>query len=101
MLHMVVQTHAAEDCAFRSDEDRKVTTDAYSRLLEIAKQHGAQVLGAWANTGSHTTFALVNAPNAHVVNAVIEASGLVARVSTTVYAVTTLEAQIEAVSRTG
>ncbi len=101
MLHMVVQTHTAEDCAFRSDEDRKVTTDAYRRMLEIAKQHGAQVQGAWANTGSHTTFALVNAPNAHVVNAVIEASGLVARVTTTVYAVTTLEAQIEAASRTG
>ncbi|MGO9178515.1 MAG: hypothetical protein ACLQBX_00690 [Candidatus Limnocylindrales bacterium] len=101
MLHMVVQTHTAEDCAFRSDEDRRVTTDAYSRLLEIAKQHGAQVQGAWVNTASHTTFALVNAPNAHVVNAVIEASGLVARVTTTVYAVTTLEGQIEALSHTG
>ena len=68
MLHMVVQTHTAEDCAFRSDEDRRATTGAFRRLLEIAKEHGAQVQGAWVNTGSHTMFALVEAPSAHVVN---------------------------------
>jgi hypothetical protein len=97
---MVVQTHTAEDCAFRSDEDRTATTGAFSRMLESAKQHGAQVQGAWVNTGSHTTFALVNAPNAHVVNAVLEASGVVARVTTTVYAVTTLETQLAAMTNT-
>jgi hypothetical protein len=58
------------------------------------------VQGAWVNTGSHTTFALVNAPNAHVVNAVLEASGVVARVTTTVYAVTTLETQLAAMTNT-
>jgi hypothetical protein len=52
------------------------------------------------NTWSHTTFILVNAHSAHVVNAVVEASGLVVRVTPTVYAVTTLETQLAAMNRT-
>ena len=46
------------------------------------------------NTGAHVVFALVEAPSAHVVNTLMEASGLAARGTTTVYAVTELAAQM-------
>ena len=49
---------------------------------------------AWVNTGSQTTFSLVEAPSAHVVNTLMEASGLAARGTTTVYTVTELAAQM-------
>jgi hypothetical protein len=42
---MVVQTHTAEDCAFPSDDDRRATTSAFTRLLEISKDHGAPYRG--------------------------------------------------------
>jgi hypothetical protein len=46
MLQTVLQTHTAEDCTFRLDEDRTATTGAFSRMLETAKEHRARARGA-------------------------------------------------------
>jgi O-acetyl-ADP-ribose deacetylase (regulator of RNase III) len=94
MLHMVVHAHTAESCPFRSEENRTAMGEALYRLMSLAKEHGAEMRGSWVNTGAHVVFSVVEAPSAHVVNTLIEASGLAARGTTTVYAVTELAAQM-------
>ena len=94
MLHMVVHTHTAESCPFRSDENRTAMGIALGQLMTLAKAHGAEMQGSWVNTGAHVVFSLVEAPSAHVVNTLMEASGLAARGTTTVYSVTELATQM-------
>jgi hypothetical protein len=93
MLHIVVMRHNAESLAFRSEEHQKNERTAFTRLQALGKDHDACLEGAWVNTGAHTTFALVDAPSAHVVNKLLELSGIVAWEDATVYAVTAVETQ--------
>jgi hypothetical protein len=96
MLHMVVQTHTAESCPYRSEENLKAMGEAFNRARSLEKEQGAQMLGGWASSASHTTFTLVEAPSAHVVSTLMEASGLTARGTATIYAVTEMAAAMAA-----
>ena len=87
MLHMVVNTHTAESCPYRAPENSQAMTGVMERLGALAKEYEAEVKGAWGNTAAHRMFALIEAPNAHVVNELVEATGLIARGTTEVYAV--------------
>lgn len=91
LLHIVVMTHNAESLAFRPDEHQKNERTGFARLKALAKDHDASLEGAWVNTGAHTTFALVDAPSAHVVNNLLELSGIVAWEDAMVYAVAPVE----------
>jgi hypothetical protein len=91
MLHIVVMRHNAESLAFRSQEHQKTERQAFTRLQALAKDQGASLQGAWANTAAHTTFALIDAASAHLVNELLELSGIVAWEDATVYAVTPVE----------
>jgi hypothetical protein len=91
MLHMLVNTHSAESCAFRSDEHRQILPAALASLGEVAEKQGAAVQGAWVNLASHTVFALVDAPDAHALDAIIREAGLIGYTDSRVYAVTPLE----------
>jgi hypothetical protein len=93
MLHIVVMRHNAESLVFRPEEHQKTERTTFARLQALGKDHGASLEGAWVNTGAHTTFALIDAPNAHVVNELLELSGIVAWEDATVYAVTPVETQ--------
>ena len=79
MLHMIVSTHNPESCAFRSEEDGKATGGALDRFEEIAPDHGVTVEGSWINRPGHEGFILVDAPNVHVIDDALVASGLVGR----------------------
>ena len=96
MLHMVVQTHTAESCPYRSEENSKAMGEAFARTRTLEQEYGAENKGGWVNSGAHTIFTLVEAPNAHVVNTLIEASGLAACGTHTVYAVTEMAAAMAA-----
>ena len=87
MLHMLVNTHNPESCAFRSPEDEAALAPGFALLGQVAQQRGATLHGAWVNTGSHTVFALIEAANAHVVDEVVREAGLTGRTHTQVFAV--------------
>lgn len=87
MLHMLVNTHNAESCAFRSADDEAALAPGFGNLGRVAQERGASVLGSWVNTASHTVFALIDAPNAHVVDEVIREAGLTGRTHSQVFAV--------------
>ncbi|MGA2514098.1 MAG: DUF3303 family protein [Candidatus Limnocylindrales bacterium] len=93
MRHIVVLRHNAESLAFRSEEHQKYARAAFARLRALGKDCDARLEGAWVNTGAHTTFALIDAPSAHVVNELLELSGIVAWEDAIVYAVTPVETE--------
>jgi hypothetical protein len=87
MLHMIVNTHNAESCAFRGDEEAKALTTAFDRFSEQAEGRDVTVQGAWINRAAHEFFILVDAPNAHAIDEGLLAAGMVGRTHTRVLAV--------------
>ena len=98
MLHMVVNTHNAESCAFR-EEARDVIPGALAKLDEAAKAQGASVVNAWANLAGHTIFLLIEAPHAHAIDVIVREAGLVGHTDTRVFAVNVLQEALAALPR--
>ena len=96
MKHMVVNTHNAESCAFRSEEDGKAMGDALDALGTSGSTLGLTVDGFWINRSAHAFFILVDAPNAHVIDEALLQAGLVGRTHTEVFPVLTMEEVREA-----
>jgi hypothetical protein len=94
---MVVNTHSAESCAFRNEDNKEKLTGGLASMAEAAAAKGASLQGAWANMASHTIFALFEAPNSHVVDELLRETGLVGYTESRVYSVETMETAIEAV----
>jgi len=79
MLHMVVNTHTPEDCAFRGEAEEKLLTGAFETFAEKGKAEGVQIRGSWVNRAAHEVFVLVEAPNAHAIELAMLQAGLVGR----------------------
>jgi hypothetical protein len=85
--HMVVNTHNPESCAFRSEEDGQLVGGILDGFAQAAADEGATVEGFWIDRGAHTFFILVDAPNAHAVDAAMLRAGFVGRTHTDVHPV--------------
>ena len=91
MLHMVVNTHNPESCAFRNEENAKVVTAALDAFAKAAADVGATIEGFWANRSAHTFFILVEAPSAHAIDEAMVVAGLIGRTSTDIFPVMTMD----------
>lgn len=88
MLYMIVNTHNAESCAFRSKADAVATAGAFDRLEQvIAAADGLELRGSWINRPSHEAFVLVEATGAHAIDDAIVDSGIIGRTHTRVVSV--------------
>ena len=96
MKHMVVNTHNAESCAFRSEEDGKAMGAAVDALAKSGAEQGLTVDGFWVNRSAHAFFILVDAPNAHVIDEALLKAGLLGRTHTEIFPVLTMEEVREA-----
>ena len=101
MLHMLVNTHNPESCAFRSPEEEAALAPVFMNLGEVAQKRGATLHGSWVNPGSHTVFLLIDAANAHVIDEVVRESGLIGRTSTQVFAVDDTQAVLAEAGQDG
>ncbi len=88
MLYMIVNTHQPESCAYRSEADAAATVGAFDNFERIAGEAGLKVQGSWINRPAHEAFVLVDAPDAHAIDAALIESGLVGRTHNRVLAVT-------------
>jgi hypothetical protein len=91
MLHMIVNSHNPESCAFRGQDEGRLLSDAFDRLDGQAAEQGATVKGSWVNRGAHEIFVLVDAPNAHVIEEALLGAGLVGRTHSRVLSVVVTE----------
>jgi hypothetical protein len=88
MLHMIVNTHNPESCAFRSVEDGAALAGPFERFAEkIADAHQISVQGSWVNRPAHEIYMLVDAPNAHTIEEALLEAGLVGRTHSKVLSV--------------
>src|SRR6266487_3019807 len=90
MKHMVINTHNAESCAFRSEEDGKALGAALDAFGKSEAEFGLSVDEFWVNRSAHAFFILVDAPNAHVIDEALLKAGLVGRTHTEVFPVLTM-----------
>jgi hypothetical protein len=79
MLHMVVNTHNPESCAFRGRDEGRIFSDAFDQFDQGAAEQDVTVKGSWVNRGAHEIFLLVDAPNAHVIDEALLRAGLIGR----------------------
>ena len=86
-LHMVVMDHTPESCGHRNSENRTAFGDGFQQLARSVANHRASIAGAWINSGAHRHFLLIDAPDAHTVNAILGESGLLSRATSKVTAV--------------
>src|SRR5688572_32709564 len=82
MLHMVVNTHNPESCAFRGEEEDAVLSGAFEGFEKLGPDNGLEVKAAWVNRAAHEILMVVDAPNAHVIEETLLAAGLVGRTHT-------------------
>ena len=88
MLHMIVNTHNAESCAFRSPEDGAALSDPFERFADsVAGNHEITIQGTWVNRPAHEIFVLADAPNSHVIEEALLEAGLVGRTHSRVLSV--------------
>ena len=79
MLHMVVNTHLPQDCAFRGREQEEILVGAFEAFEKAAIDEEISLRGSWVNRSTHEAFMLMDAPNAHVIEAALLEAGLVGR----------------------
>lgn len=99
MLHVAVNTHSEESCAFRGEPNRGALVGGFEKLQAIAGDHGATIHHIWTNMASHTVFFVIEAPDSHVVDRLFRDAGLVGRTTTRVYAVENFETAVAAVNK--
>jgi hypothetical protein len=87
MLHMVVNVHNPESCAFRSERDEELLSGAFDRLEEVGPEFGIEVKGSWVNPPSHEIFILVDAANTHAIDQALIKTGLIGRTHSRVLSV--------------
>jgi hypothetical protein len=81
MLHMVVNTHLPQDCAFRGKEQEELLVGAFDAFEKLAPDQEISVRGSWVNRSNHEAFMLLDAPNAHVIELALIEAGVIGRSS--------------------
>lgn len=87
---MVVNTHSAESCAFRGQDEAQHLETTFDRFTKEAADKGSAVKGSWINRPGHEAFVLVDAPDTHAIDDLIVSTGLVDRTTTRVLSVIAL-----------
>ena len=87
MKHMVVNTHNAESCAFRGEEEGNFMAGALDAIGKAFADQGGTVDGFWINRSAHTFFMLIDAPNAHAIDEALLKAGMVGRTHTELFPV--------------
>jgi len=72
MLHMIVLTHGPETCAAVNPASGEMARNAMAQMEEASKKFQCFVKGAWVDPPAHILYIVADAPNAHVVNQVME-----------------------------
>ncbi|MFN2525810.1 MAG: hypothetical protein ABR505_06045 [Actinomycetota bacterium] len=92
MLHMLVNTHSAESCAFRGKEEEELLVGSLDQLKEVASEHTLVFEGWWVNRAAHEIFMLIEAPNGHVIEKALLHAGVVGRTHTRILPVVAVDA---------
>jgi hypothetical protein len=91
MLHMIVNTHNPESCAFRGKAEEEALAPALDGFKDSEAESGVTVQGWWVNRAAHEIFMLVDAPSGHVIEEALLKAGLVGRTHSRILPVIAVE----------
>jgi hypothetical protein len=95
---MIVAKHGPETCPASRADVREKYWDEIGRMREIAASHQVTIEGGWSNMPGHVFYVIVDAPNAHAVNAFVVEMRLMDWSTVDVQPVVTME---DAIARIG
>ena len=72
MLHMIVLTHGPDTCAAVDPEAGEMARTAMTQMEEVSNKFQCFVKEAWVDPPAHTFYLVADAPNAHVINQVMQ-----------------------------
>jgi hypothetical protein len=67
MLHMLMAKHGPDTCPASRPDYREKYMPLMGRIPDAAKKFGVKLEGSWTNMPAHTTYMLVEAPDAQAV----------------------------------
>jgi hypothetical protein len=91
MLHMIVNTHSPESCAFRGKDEEERLGSAIEAFKNSAPEKRLAFEGWWVNRASHEIFMLIEAANGHVIEEALLDAGLVGRTHTRILPVVSVD----------
>ena len=68
MLHLVTAIHSPDICPAASDSAKEIAMPGIAALASKTTPNDIKLVGSWASMPGHTLYAVVDAPNAHLVN---------------------------------
>lgn len=80
MLHMVIVRHTAESCPGRPGNE--AVHPCLQSMNDLLAQRGVTITGRWADPPAHVNYMVLDAPDAHVIQACLMESGLFAHTTT-------------------
>ena len=63
LTFLSIITHPAADCLVHNESIRKVTFEAMSKMDELAKKHGINIVGGWNVHPKHLQVMVYEAPS--------------------------------------
>ena len=91
MLYMSVLTHDPSTCPGAVDAVKEKALSMGPRMQEVAAANGITLHGTWVSRAGHTTYSLVDAPDAHAIERAQMELGLIEWNTATTRAVLTIE----------
>jgi len=74
MLYIAIVTHSPESCPAR--EENAAIHPCLNTMSELLTARGVKMVGRWADPPAHVNYMVLDAPDAHVIQAVLMESGL-------------------------
>ena len=71
MLHMVLIRHGPETCAVDHPHLGEKARRGFGQMETVSRKHSVSIHGVWGEPPAHTFYMPVDAPNAHVVSALV------------------------------
>lgn len=89
MLHLLMLRHTAESCP-----SREINADArrcFAAMRDELTRRGVAIVGRWADPPAHQNFIVLDAPDAHTVQAYLMESGLLQHTTSELRAVVSMD----------
>ena len=96
MLYMIKLDHSPQQCPGVSLEGRDRVLRMSETMSDVMQSHGCTFQGGWIGRSSHVAFALVDAPDAHSLDAALVDLGLAVWNTSSMFPVVTLQEATEA-----
>lgn len=89
MLHMVIVRHSPESCP--AHPGNEAIPSSLEAMQQLIADRGIGVVGRWGDPPAHVNYLVLDAPDAHAIQAVLMESGLFGHTTTEIRPVISMD----------